>query len=220
MFDGIDTHIDVHVTETGKISDIHYLGIYDVKDHDIIKKKFQLVNSEYLNNPDNPNVEKLNELNKELEGKITRKFEGQYIQDTSNSPAPIDAVVNYDILTNDGLFMICSRFIGSSTITPPTHMAAGDGTAIATQGDLRLQNERARISMITDGFRTAAGTTMRYGAVFLPTFPSFIIAESGAVNAATGGRFLDRTTFPSPRRVHTTNLDFFTISVTVALTAL
>ena len=76
-------------------------------------------------------------------------------------------------------------------------MQVGDGTSVATIGDTKLQSEKFRISMTTDGFRTAAGTVARYGAVFIPSAPSHTVAESGIFDAPGGGTPFKQDSIPS-----------------------
>ena len=95
---------------------------------------------------------------------------------------------------------IVSILVGK-TNTRFDHYAVGDGTSVATIGDTKLQSEKFRISMTTDGFRTAAGTVARYGAVFIPSAPSHTVAESGIFDAAGGGTPFNRTVYPASQRI-------------------
>jgi hypothetical protein len=153
-----------------------------------------------------------------IERKMNRIDNGQSVVDTPDDPAPLDVVKKRDLLTNGGMGLLCSIIIGN-VATRPSHYASGNGTGLANIGDSRLQSERARIALATDGFATAAGTTLRYGAIFIPTFPSHVISEAGVTNAATGGTFLNRTVYPTPRLTHTILADFYTLAITLSLTA-
>lgn len=197
------------------ITDDNYSAIWDTRDLGTIKKKFALVRHHF----ETGNHSKVKEIWEDgIERKMDRIDNGQSVQDTPEDPAPLEVNKKRDLLTNDGMGLLASIIIGN-VLQRPSHYASGNGTAIATVGDTGLQSERARIGLATDGFATAAGTTIRYGAIFIPTFPSHVIAESGVANAATGGRFLNRTVYPTPRLTHTVLADFYTLAITISLTA-
>ena len=197
------------------ITDDNYSAIWDPRDLGTIRKKFALIRHHF----EEGNHSKVREIWEDgIERKMNRMDQGQYTIDTPEDPAPLEVNKKQDLLTNDGMGLLASIIIGN-VLQRPSHMASGNGTRIATVGDSGLQSERARIGLATDGFATAAGTTIRYGAIFIPTFPSPVIAESGVVNAATGGRFLNRTVYPTPRLTHTLLSDFYTLAITISLTA-
>jgi hypothetical protein len=197
------------------ITDDNYSAIWDTRDLNLIKKKFALIRYNF----DRGDHAKVKEIWEDgIERKMNRMDEGSYVVDTPDDPKPLEVNKKRDLLTNDGMALLASIIIGN-VLTRPSHYAAGNGTVIPTVGDTSLQSERARIGLATDGFAIAAGTTCRWGAIFIPTFPSFVIAESGVVNAAQAGRFLNRTVYPTPRLTHSHLLDFFTLAITVSLTA-
>ena len=68
-------------------------------------------------------------------------------------PAPTDVAVKNDVITNQGMGRLVSIIIGK-TNERFLHYASGAGTSVATIGDTKLQDEKFRISMATDGFRT------------------------------------------------------------------
>jgi hypothetical protein len=197
------------------ITDDNYSAIWDPRDLDLIKKKFALIRYNF-GRGDYAKVKEIWEDG--IERKMDRMDNGQYVQDTPDDPKPLEVNKKRDLLTNDGMALLASIIIGN-VLQRPSHYTSGNGTIIATVGDSGLQSERARIALATDGFAVAAGTTIRYGAIFIPTFPSHVIAESGVVNASSGGRFLNRTVYPTPRLVHTLLADFYTLAITISLTA-
>jgi hypothetical protein len=195
--------------------DDNYSATWDTRDLDIVKKKFALIRHHF----DAGNLSKVKEIwDDGIERKMNRIDNGQSVIDTPEDPRPLDVVKKRDLLTNNGMGLLCSIIIGN-VVARPTHYASGNGTNLPSVGDSKLQSERARIGMATDGFATAAGTTLRYGAIFIPTFPSHVIAEAGVVNAAIGGTFLNRTVYPTPRLVHTILADFYTLAITLSMTA-
>ena len=197
------------------LTDTNYSAIWDTRDLGIVQKKFALIRHHH----DNGNLSKVKEIWEDgIEKKFNRMDEGQSVTDTPEDPRPLEVVKKRDLLTNDGMGLLCSIIIGN-VATRPSHYASGNGTGIPTIGDTKLQSERARIGLATDGFATAAGTTLRYGAVFIPTFASHVIAEAGVVNAPVNGRFLNRTLYPTPRLTHTILEDFYTLAITLSLTA-
>jgi hypothetical protein len=197
------------------MTDENYSAIWDPRDLDLIQKKFKLIRYNFERG-DHSKVKEIWEDG--IERKMDRMDNGQYVQDTPDDPKPLEVNKKRDLLTNDGMGLLASIIIGN-VLQRPSHYASGNGTTIATVGDSGLQSERARIALATDGFAVAAGTTIRYGAIFIPTFSSHVIAESGVANAATGGRFLNRTVYPTPRLVHTHLADFYTLAITISLTA-
>lgn len=197
------------------ITDDNYSAIWDPRDLDLITKKFKLIRYHW----ERGDHAKVKEIWQDgIERKMDRMDNGQYVQDTPEDPKPLEVNKKRDLLTNGGMGLLAGIIIGNN-LQRPSHYASGNGTTIATVGDSGLQSERARIAMATDGFAIAAGTTLRYGAIFIPSFPSHVIAESGVVNAATAGTFLNRTVYPSPRLTHTLLADFYTLAITISLTA-
>lgn len=200
------------------ITDDNYSATWEPRDLYAIKKKFALIREAWGDGRD-PDYGAINHLwINGIENKMDRIYDGESVIDTPDDPRPLEVNKKRDLLTNDGMALLASIIIGN-VLQRPSHYAAGNGTVIPTIGDTGLQSERARIGLATDGFAIAAGTTIRYGAIFIPTFPSFVIAESGVVNAPQAGRFLNRTVYPTPRLVHTHLSDFFTLAITVSLTA-
>ena len=197
------------------MEDLNYCAGWDVKDYGYVSRLFKEIQlaSDYGED------DIVENLSRGYERKITRKFEGQYIPDIKEDPAPVQVSFKKDVITNQGMGRLVSIIIGK-TQERFLHYASGDGTSVATVGDTKLQNEKFRISMATDGFRTTAGTVARYGAAIIPSAPSHIVAESGVVTTATGGTFLNRTLYPSSQRVvHTIFQNFFSLSIALYLSS-
>ncbi len=197
------------------LRDINYAATWDPRDLELIQRRFrQIRHYERLGN-----VLKVRELWDEgIERKFVRMWNGQYVPDTPNDPKPLEAVIKNDLLTNPGMALLCQIIIGNSAARP-THYASGNGTGLPNIAQSRLESERARIGIHTDGFATTAGTSLRYGAIFIPNFPTHVIAESGVVNAPIGGTFLNRTLYTTPRLIHTVLDDFYTLAITLTMTA-
>ena len=162
------------------------------------------------------------ELQEGYELKMIRMLDGQYVQDIPTDPKPMQASIQLDAITNNGLVRLISIAMGKTNIRF-THYASGNGTSVATVGDQQLQQEKFRISMSTDGFMTAAGTVGRFGAVFIPSAPSHTVSESGVVDVPTapGGTFLNRTLYSQAQRiVHTLFEDFYTLSLALYTSAI
>lgn len=197
------------------MQDINYAAAWEKCDYIFVRKLFAKIQIA----EDIGDVGKVRELTEKYETKLRRRYNGQYVQDTPSDPAPTDVAVKNDVITNQGMGRLVSIIIGK-TNDRFLHYASGAGTSVATIGDTKLQDEKFRISMATDGFRTAAGTVARYGAVFIPSAPSHTVAESGVVTTATGGTFLNRTVYPASQRVvHTIFENFFSLSVALYLSS-
>ena len=197
------------------MEDLNYGASWDIKDYNYVHKLFQTIQVA----DDYGEEDIVERLSRGYERKITRKYEGQYIADIKEDPAPIAVSFKKDVITNQGMGRIVSILVGK-TNTRFDHYASGDGTSVATIGDTKLQSERFRISMTTDGFRTAAGTVARYGAVFIPSAPSHTVAESGIFDAAGGGTPLNRTVYPASQRiVHSIFVDFYSLSIALYLSS-
>jgi hypothetical protein len=197
------------------VEDLNYVGCWDTSDYRYVSRLFKEIQIA----EDNGEEDIVENLSRGYERKITRKFEGQYIPDIKEDPAPVDVSFKKDVITNQGMGRLVSIIIGK-TNDRFLHYASGAGTSVATIGDTKLQDEKFRISMATDGFRTAAGTVARYGAVFIPSAPSHTVAESGVVTTATGGTFLNRTVYPASQRVvHTILENFYSLSVALYLSS-
>lgn len=199
------------------LKDVNWAVSWDARDYVYVKKLFDKIRISEEKG-DNGKVKEL--LEDGYERKIQRKHEGQYIPDTPENPAPLQVARKNDVITNVGMGRLVSIIVGKTQVRF-AHYASGDGTTIATIGDTQLQSEKFRIPMTTDGFMTAAGTVARYGAVFIPSAPSHVIAESGVVDLPTAGTFLNRTLYPSSQRiVHTILEDFYSLSIALYLSSI
>ena len=197
------------------MEDLNYAAAWDLNDYTYVSRLFKEI--QIANDYGEDDI--VENLSRGYERKITRKYEGQYIPDIKEDPAPTEVSFKKDVITNQGMGRLVSIIIGK-TNERFLHYASGDGTSVATIGDTKLQNEKFRISMATDGFRTAAGTVARYGAVIIPSAPSHVVAESGVVTTAMGGTFLNRTLYPAAQRVtHTIFQDFFSVSIALYLSS-
>ena len=198
------------------LRDVNLAALWDKRDYIYVKKLFDKIRiaEEQHNHPE------VHKLITEWEGKVERMLEGQYVEDTPNNPKPLQVARKNDVITNQGMARLVSIIVGKTNLRF-THYASGDGIAIATVGDTKLQAEKFRISMATDGFMTAAGTAARYGAVFIPSAPSHVVAEAGVVDTATLGTFLNRTLYPASQRiVHTILEDFYSLSIALYLSSI
>lgn len=198
------------------MQDVNWAACWDVRDYEFVTKLFAKIRTAETEG----NLSKVKELLQEgYERKLMRKHEGQSVIDIPSDPAPLEVARKNDVITNQGMGRIVSILVGK-TNTRFDHYASGDGTSVATIGDTKLQNEKFRISMTTDGFRTAAGTVARYGAVFIPSAPSHTVAESGIFDAAGGGTPLNRTVYPASQRiVHSIFVDFYSLSIALYLSS-
>ena len=198
--------------------DVNYAAGWALEDYNWVKRQFAKIQAYNDLGYDDRALE----LQESYELKMIRMLDGQYVQDTPTNPRPMQASIKIDVITNQGLVRIIS-LLAKKTVTGFTHYASGNGTTIATIGDSRLQSERFRISMTTDGFITAAGTVARYGAVFIPSAPSHSVSEAGVVDGAIapGGTFLNRTLYTAANRVvHTIFEDFYTLSIALYSSAI
>ena len=147
-------------------------------------------------------------------------LDGQYVEDTPTNPKPYQVVFKNDILTNGGMGRFVSLIIGRVT-KRFTHYASGNNASPANIGDSALLDEKARVSMVTDGYATASGTIARYGGVFLPTFPSHVVAESGILDEAVDGLLGNRTLYQAAQRItHTVHDDFYSLSIAIYMSSI
>jgi hypothetical protein len=206
----------IHEDAAAIIRDITYAASWDKRDLPYMQKLFAKIRY-YESIEDEGKVLEL--VENDYERKISRVWNGQYVQDTPDNPRPMEAVTTPNILTSNGMALLARLFMIKTTLRY-NHYASGNGTTIAQMGDIQLQSEQARIGIDTDGFDTPAGTIARWGAIFIPTFPSHVISEAGVFNAASGGTMLNRTVYPSTQRItHTIFVDFYTLSISVSLTS-
>ena len=197
--------------------DVNLAALWDVRDYPFVKKLFDKIRVAEEQGH-NDKVKDLIEIG--WEAKVNRILEGQYVEDIPENPKPLEVSKKNDVITNIGMGRIVSILVGKTNLRF-THYASGDGISIATVGDTKLSREKFRIAMTTDGFMTAAGTVARYGAVFIPSAPSHVVAESGVVDTATTGTFLNRTLYPSSQRiVHTILEDFYSLSIALYLSSI
>lgn len=191
------------------LKDVNFAASWDVRHYEYVWKTARKIQ----NYNDIGSDDKALEMQEHEELKLIRMLDGQYVQDVPTDPKPVQASIKLDVITNVGLVRVISLATRKTSLGF-THYASGDGTSIATIGDIKLQSEKFRIGMGTDGFITAAGTVARYGGVFIPSAPSHTVSEAGVVDAATGGTFLNRTLYQSAQRiVHTIFEDFYTLSI-------
>jgi hypothetical protein len=199
------------------MEDFNWAVSWDVRDYDYVKKQIDLIRH-YENEDNQGKVKEL--LQDGLEAKYNRMLEGQYVPDTPTDPKPYQVSFKRDVLTNNGMGRLVSIIIGK-VIKRFSHYASGNNASPATIGDTALLSEKARIGMSTDGYATASGTVARWGAVFLPTFPSHVVAESGVFDEGIGGLMLNRTVYQSTQRItHTIFDDFYSLSIAVYLSSI
>jgi hypothetical protein len=96
-----------------------------------------------------------------------------------------------NLVVTTGKNFIASR-MKDGTATAMTHMAIGEGTTAAANGDTTLESEEGRVSL--------ASTTVTDNAVaYVATFPAGTgtgaITEAGLFNDGTAGTMLCRTVF-------------------------
>jgi len=198
------------------IRDFNTAVAWDVRDVETIRRRFQLIQALTSSG----NIPRANELASAYETKANRIIEGQYtMPHTIDDPEPLEVVTAWDLLTNIGMSRIVALVIGIATARM-THMAEGSGTSFPNGGNTSLDSEVGRMPLVTNGFATAAGTVMRFGATFLQTFPSHVVAESGVVDAASFGTFLNRTLYRVDKRInHTENLDATSLTLAIYCTS-
>lgn len=123
---------------------------------------------------------------------------------------PLQIVKSTNRVVNDGLVRIAELVTGSNNALW-THFAIGTGGNKVSMSDSFLQTELARVGLASDGFQSAAGNVMRYGASYAPSVSSAQISEAGVFDDATEGVMFFRTVYPSPV-IHTVNNDFVSVA--------
>jgi hypothetical protein len=140
--------------------------------------------------------------------RLDRVYNDQTINDKEFEPIEVDKSSNR--VVNDGLVRIAEMVTGSND-APWTHLAVGNGGNQVSMSDSFLQTEIERVGLTSDGFQSAAGSVMRYGAFFAPSVASTQILEAGVFDDPTEGVMFFRTVYPTGI-THTVNSDFFSVA--------
>ena len=157
------------------LQDVNYAAAWEKCDYLFVKKLFAKIQVA----EDYGDLGKVRELTEKYETKLRRRYNGQYVQDTPSDPAPTDVAVKNDVITNQGMGRLVSIIIGK-TNDRFLHYASGAGTSVATIGDTKLQDEKFRISMATDGLPYCCWDSRK---VWSSIYPKCAISYSGRVRS-------------------------------------
>jgi hypothetical protein len=150
-----------------------------------------------------------------LENKLIRIWNDQTCYDDTahRHIEPYQVIVEIDRITNDGIGRIAELVTGESTGYFGWY-AYGEGTTAPRLSDFQLEFERARVPIITRGYRSASGTIVKHGASFSKTFPNANVTESTVSDMPTNipdQSILFRVVFPVPLP-HEVNRDVISLA--------
>jgi hypothetical protein len=143
-----------------------------------------------------------------FETQLERKFNDQ----TTHGFNPLEVNRQEDRVVASGMGRIAEFVVGESTQFF-NHYSAGTGTTPVYASDTALIEELVRVSIEQQGYATASGAVMKYGAYFAPGVQTATITEAGVFDQMVGGTMLFRTVYPLDKVLnHTQGITFFTLS--------
>ena len=143
-----------------------------------------------------------------FETQLERKFNDQ----TTHGFNPLEVNRQEDRVVASGMGRIAEFVVGESTQFF-NHYSAGTGTTPVYASDTALIEELVRVSIEQQGYATASGAVIKYGAYFPPGVQTATITEAGVFDQMVGGTMLFRTLYPLDRVInHVQSITFFTLS--------
>lgn len=97
-----------------------------------------------------------------------------------------------NLVVDTGLNYIVSRMKDTS-LGVMSHMGVGEGTTSAVHGDIALETEIGRATLVST---VVNDNQIVYNATFAPGVGTGAITEAGIFNANSAGTMLSRTVFP------------------------
>lgn len=97
-----------------------------------------------------------------------------------------------NLVVSVGKQHVAERMINDSE-TKMSHMAIGDGQAVAAAANTTLSSELARTTLLS---AVRSGPNITYTAVFTAGIGTGAVTEAAILNNSTAGTMLCRTTFP------------------------
>lgn len=209
--------------------DVGYSALWDKSDYDTINKRFKQIselskevrlnniNALLSYNSERLIYEELMENSKILKIKkalLVNKFEDELersYNDQTTSLEPLEVNKQYDRVVSGGMNRIAEFVVGESTQFFD-HFAAGTSSTPAYQSDNELIAEIARVSIEIQGYATASGAVIKYGAYFAPNVPSASITEAGVFDDPAAGVMLFRTVYVNKSIIHVQGSTFFSLS--------
>jgi hypothetical protein len=151
---------------------------------------------------------KKNKLINTFEEQLERKFNDQ----TTHGFNPLEVNRQEDRVVASGMGRIAEFIVGESTQFF-NHYSAGTGTTPVYASDTALIEELVRVSIEQQGYATASGAVIKYGAYFPPGVQTATITEAGVFDQMVGGVMLFRTVYPLDKVInHVQSITFFTLS--------
>jgi hypothetical protein len=143
-----------------------------------------------------------------FETQLERKFNDQ----TTHGFNPLEVNRQEDRVVASGMGRIAEFVVGESTQFF-NHYSAGTGTTPVYASDTTLIEELVRVSIEQQGYATASGAVIKYGAYFPPGVQTATITEAGVFDQMVGGVMLFRTVYPLEKVInHVQSITFFTLS--------
>lgn len=198
------------------IKDYSIGAVWSVKDYDYIQKKYANIRAAKANRKiDDEDDETHIKLICEFERFLVRKLLDQtaYDERYNKYVEPIQIEYKEDLVTNQGLARMASLITGESTRIY-THYAAGIGNRPENRADTALNLEISRVSLVTTGYATAAGSSIKFSGTFPTGAPTSLVAEGGVFDTAVAGNMLFRTVYSTPL-IHTRFETIFTLTQTI-----
>src|SRR5687767_4826254 len=197
--------------------DVGYSALWDKSDFSQVSKKFKKIEQlaeevKFLNINRliyqggflaDGILDEINELKIEksiLVDDFEKQLERNY-NDQSSDLEPLQVNKKEDRVVAGGMGRIAEFVVGES-IQFFNHYASGTGTTPVYASDTTLVEEVARVSIEQQGYATASGAVIKYGAYFAPNVPTASISEAGVFDAMVNGVMLFRTVFPLEKTIN------------------
>lgn len=218
--------------------DVGYEALWDKSDFNKISKYFSEINqltkeirSLSINKLIYPDEQMINDqvddeinfiklkkasLVKIFEDQLERKYNDQTSilepHEINKHVSPLKVNKQVDRVVASGMGRIAEFVVGESTQFF-NHYSAGTGTTPVYASDTALIEELVRVSIELQGYATASGAVIKYGAYFPPGVQTATITEAGVFDQMVGGVMLFRTVYPLEKVInHVQGTTFFTLS--------
>lgn len=173
------------MTSKIKADDICYGALWDKENTDYLKKMFLEVR---MGNP---------QVAFEFDDLLEKSYnDHKILYDSKNRLfQPKQVEKKLDFVTIFGLTRLAALGTGQEKAIF-TYYASGTGTSRESRNDQGLDVEHARVSLISSGYQTSAGPTMKYAGFFTTGIASAVITEGGVTDDVEGGTFFFRSVLP------------------------
>jgi hypothetical protein len=133
---------------------------------------------------------------------------------------PLKVNKQIDRVVASGMARLAEFSVGESTQFF-NHYSAGTGTTPVYASDTALVEELVRVSIEQQGYATASGAVIKFGAYFPPGVQTATITEAGVFDQMVAGVMLFRVVYPLEKSLnHVQSITFFTLSHAIYMSSI